>query len=127
MKILAVEPGRSPVESTIANTLTAMQAVVGGSIQAVYPFDEPIALVCHEEVKLLDLPLNRALRHPDTDEVYDIIAGTFFLCQAPPDSDSFESLTAEQIAVYTEHFKSPELFFETPQGLITIKCLEENL
>lgn len=127
MKILVVEPGSATVERTIANTLTAMQAVVGGSIQAVYPFDEPIALVCHEEGKLLGLPLNRALRHPDTDEVYDIIAGTFFLCQAPPESEQFESLTAEQIAVYTEHFKSPELFFETARGVAIIQCMEETL
>jgi len=47
MKILLIEPGKAPVEHRIANTLSAMQSAVGGSIQAVYPFREPIALVCN--------------------------------------------------------------------------------
>jgi len=75
----------------------------------------------------LGLPLARALRHPDTDEVYDIIAGTLFLCQAPRESEQFESLTAEQIEYYTQHFKSPELFFETARGVAIIQCMEETL
>ena len=66
------------------------EAAVGGPIQAIYPFPEPVALICHEEGKLLGLPLNRALRDKDG-EIYDIIAGPFFLCGAPPDCDIFTS------------------------------------
>ena len=89
MTILLVSPNQEPKKITIDDTLAAMQHAVGGSIQAVYPFEEPVALICHEEGKLLHLPLNRALRSPDTGEIYDIIAGDFFLCAAPPDSDRF--------------------------------------
>jgi hypothetical protein len=96
MNVLIVEPGKEPRAAEIEQTLEAMQAVVGGYIQAIYPFDEPVALVCHEEGKLLSLPLNRALYSPETGDCYDIIAGTFCLCAAPPDSDQFESLSAEQ-------------------------------
>lgn len=110
MDILLIEPGKSPVPIAIDNTLSAMQEAVGGLIQAVYPFEESIALVCNEEGKLLPLLPNRTLRHPETGEVYDIIFGTFFLCSAPPDSESFESLSPEQISRYTEHFKCPEFF-----------------
>jgi len=110
MDILLIEPGKSPVPTTIDNTLSAMQEAVGGLIQAVYPFEESIALVCNEEGKLLPLLPNRTLRHPETGEVYDIIFGTFFLCSAPPDSENFESLSPEQISRYTEHFKCPEFF-----------------
>lgn len=39
-----------------------MQEIVGGTIQVLYPFAEPVALVCNDEGKLLGLPLNRALR-----------------------------------------------------------------
>lgn len=98
MKILLVEPGKVPRPTEIAPTLQSMQKVVGGSIEAVYPFDEPVALICNEEGKLLGLPLNRSLRHPDTGAIYDIIAGTFFLCIAPEDSENFAGLTEEQIA-----------------------------
>ena len=100
MTILLVSPGQPPQKITIDGTLAAMQHAVGGPIQAVYPFEEPVALICHEEGKLLPLPLNRALRSPDTGEIYDIIAGDFFLCAAPPDSEHFESLTDDQLERY---------------------------
>lgn len=110
MKVLLIESGKVPRPLEIEPTLEAMQAVVGGPIQAVYPFGEPVALICHEEGKLLGLPLNRALRAPDTGAVYDIIAGTFFLCAAPPDSERFEGLTEEQLTRYAQRFASIELF-----------------
>ena len=42
-----------------------LQAAVGGDIQAVYPYEDPVALICNEEGKLLGLPLNRALFDDD--------------------------------------------------------------
>ena len=115
MRILLVEPGRVPRPAEIGDSLEDMQTVVGGHIQAVYPFEEPVALVCNEEGKCLGLPLNRALRL-DNGEIYDVIAGTFFLCAAPPDSDRFASLTEEQITRYTERFRAIELFPEVRHG-----------
>ena len=57
--VLLVEPEQAPRITQIGNDLTSMQAVVGGPIQAVYPFDQPVALICHEEGKLLgDYPNN---------------------------------------------------------------------
>ena len=93
MKVLLIEPHKPPYPLEIDGTLAAMKKTVGGTIQAVYPFSDPVALVCNDEGKLLGLSLNRALYHPETDELYDIIAGTFFLCGAPSDADSFASLT----------------------------------
>ena len=110
MRILLIKPGEVPCPAEIAPTLEAMQSVVGGPIQAVYPFAEPVALICHEEGKLLGFPLNRALRHPDSHEIYDVIAGTFFLCGAPPESEHFESLTEEQMERYAKRFAPIELF-----------------
>ena len=120
MTILLVPPGQQPKKITIDGTLAAMQRIVGGPIQAVYPFEEPVALICHEEGKLLRLPLNRALRSPDTGESYDIIAGDFFLCAAPPDSEHFESLSDSQLARYTRIFCTPELFLSGPSGSIIV-------
>ena len=110
MKILMVSPGQMPVTRDIDEDLASLQSIVGGPIQAVYPFEERVALICHEEGKLLGLPLNRCLRWEETGEIYDIIAGTFFLCAAPPNSDHFESLTPEQIKRYTYRFWCPEYF-----------------
>ena len=119
MRILLIEPNRSPRPSSIDDTLEAMQHIVGGPIQAVYLFDEPVALVCNEEAKLTGLPPNRALRDKDGN-LYDIICGTFFLCAAPPDSEHFEGLTDEQIARYTQLYRRPELFLRMGEELFAI-------
>ena len=110
MRILVVEPMKAPYEKEIAGDLKSMQKIVGGYIQAIYPFaDEELALICNEEGKLIGLPFNRALRDQEG-SVYDIVAGTFFLCRAPADSESFASLTEEQVKWGIGRFKYPELF-----------------
>ena len=80
----------------LEDSLGAMQRCVGGTIEAVYePGGRDAALICNDEGKLLNLPLNRALRDEEG-EIYDIIAGTFFGCGAPPDSESFTSRSEER-------------------------------
>lgn len=103
MKILLIEPGKQPVLKEIDGSLKSMQEVVGGTIQALYPFEEPVALICNDEGKLLGLPLNRALRD-ETGQIYDIIAGTFFLCGAPENSDSFADITSEEMRLFQKLF-----------------------
>ena len=110
MQVLVVEPERRPEVREINDSLSAMQEIVGGLIQPIYLFDEPVALVCNDEGKLLDLPANRGLRNKDG-QIYDIVCGTFFLCGAPPDSDHLTSLTPEQIQQYQERFYAPEMFW----------------
>ena len=66
MQVVIVEPEKKPFVQNIDDTLTSMQQIVGGTIQAVYPFEEPVALICNDEGKLLNLPLNRALRGPSS-------------------------------------------------------------
>ena len=110
MRILLVEPGKSPKKADVGSSLQDMQNVVGGLIQAIYPFDEEVALICNDEGKLMGLPPNRVLRHPASGEIYDVVVGTFFLCAAPADSENFESLTEEQIQRYTKYFSTLEFF-----------------
>lgn len=110
MKILVVKPGLVPEEAELPCTLSAMQEVVGGTIQVLYPFDDDVALVCHDEGKLLGLAGNRALKD-QKGNVYDVVCGTFFLCGAPAESDSFESLSSQQVQQYFTRFQYPELFF----------------
>ena len=110
MRILVVEPEHRPEVKEIDDSLKEMQCIVGGYIQAIYPFEEPVALVCNDEGKLMDLPANRGLRGKDG-QMYDIVSGTFFLCGAPADSDHFTSLTPEQIERYKERFHTPEMFW----------------
>ena len=109
MKVVIVEPLKAPYEKEIDPSLESMQAVVGGLIQAVYPFeDQEIALVCNEEGKFGRLP-NRGL-YTEDGYLYDIIFGTFFLCAAPSGSENFDSLNEEQIKQSLAHFSDIELY-----------------
>lgn len=110
MRILIVEPEHRPEVREIDDSLKSMQEIVGGLIQTIYPFDDPVALVYNDEGKLMGLPANRGLRDRNG-QIYDIVCGTFFLCGAPPDSEHFTSLTTEQIEQYQEQFHTPEMFW----------------
>ena len=122
MQVVVVEPKKKPVVQGIDSDLKSMQKIVGGSIQAIFPFDEPVALICNEEGKLLNLPLNRALQD-DAGKVYDIISGTFFLCAAPTDSDHFAGLTDQQVKTYMERFAMPEMFLDVGGDLFVLPYL----
>ena len=122
MRVIVVEPKKKPMVQDIDSGLESMQKIVGGSIQAIYPFAESVALICNEEGKLLNLPLNRALRD-DEGNVYDIISGTFFLCAAPPDSDHFAGLTDQQVKTYLEQFSMPEMFLNVGGDLFVLPYL----
>ena len=112
MKVLVIEPLKEPYVKEIDGKLETMQGIVGGLIQAIYPFDHPeVALICNEEGKLNRLLLNRALFDKDGN-IVDIIAGTFFLCSAPADSENFGSLTDEQIKKYTKRFEALEIYIK---------------
>ena len=112
MKVLVIEPLKEPYAKEISGSLESMQQIVGGTIQAIYPFDNPeIALICNDEGKLINLPLNRAL-YDKEGKLFDIVAGTFFLCSAPEDSENFESLTDENIEIYRERFKNIKIYIK---------------
>ena len=44
MKVLVVEPMKRPYVQEIDGSLASIQKLVGGTIQAVYPFDDSVAL-----------------------------------------------------------------------------------
>ena len=123
MQILVVEPGKAPVITEIDGSLKEMQKIVGGTIQAVYPFLEDVALVCNDEGKMLGLPLNRGLRD-EHGNLYDIISGTFFLCGAPMDSENFVSLSPEQMERFQKRFQTSEVFLQMNGQIIDLPMME---
>lgn len=107
MTVLIVEPMKEPYVKTIHTGLEYLQSEVGGMIEAVYPFEDNVGLIMNEEGKLEGLPLNRGL-FDEEGHLYDIVAGTFMVVGLT--EDNFGSLTAEQIAKYTEVYKQPQTF-----------------
>ena len=119
MKVVICEPGQYARIADIEPTLKAEQEIVGGLIDCVYPWpNDMAALVCNDEGKLNGLPLNRAL------EDYDVIAGTFFICGIS--GENFCSLTEEQTARYLQKFHDPEVFTQTPFGLLRMRTTPEQ-
>ena len=96
IKVLVVEPLK-PCRVQEISGLKDMQEIVGGHIEAIYPFLETAALVCNEEGKIHGLPYNRPL-FDENGRPYDIICGTFFI--AGLGTEDFTSLTEEQIQRY---------------------------
>lgn len=109
IQVVLVEPGKLARIAEVGTTLDAMQWTVGGSIEAYYPFEEQVCIVCNDEGKINSLPLNRAIRDEDTNEIVDAIAGTFFICDCS--GESFGSLSKEQQKRYLEKYRLPERFF----------------
>lgn len=108
MTVLVVNPGESPSVETIPCGLKSLQKQVGGDIEAIYPFEDSVGIICNDEGKINGAKLNRALRD-DEDNIYDILTGTF-LVVGLGDKD-FCSLTPEQIEKFSKLYKDPEIFF----------------
>ena len=104
MKVIIVKPFTQPNTKEIKGDLESMQRIVGGYIEAIYPFDdEEIALVCNEEGKLEGLQPNRFILNRNTG-VCDFICGDFFLCYAPQGGENFESIPDNLIQHYIVKF-----------------------
>lgn len=101
MRVLVVRPGKMPVVEEITKNLYAMQQVVGGSIEALYPWEDTAAIICNEEGKLIGLPANQFLTDEE-DNVYDLICGTFFVVGLT--EDDFCSLSEVQLERYRKLF-----------------------
>ena len=68
------------------------------------PWDDDVAIICNEEGKVNGMPLNRIIKD-ENGQTIDIIAGTFFLCYAPIESENFLSLPDDLIKKYREKFE----------------------
>ncbi|TDP56394.1 DUF3846 domain-containing protein [Aminicella lysinilytica] len=111
ISVILVEPGKYPKKIDIEDSLEAMQEVVGGYIEEYMPFDDDVAIVCNEKGKMNGAELNRAVYDKDG-ELMDIVAGKFFLCYAPIESETFQSLPKDMENKYREKFRFPERFFK---------------
>ncbi len=111
IKVVLVEPRKRARIEEIGCELEDMQATVGGLIQAIYPFEDEVAIICNEEGKLNGLPLNRGIRMDGDDEIFDVIAGTFFIVDCS--GERFGGLSDELLEKYMQKYMFPERFIKT--------------
>ena len=125
IEVLLVRPMEKPQVVQIEDSLESMQKVVGGLIEEYMPFVDEVALVCNEEGKMLGLPLNRGI-YDSQNNLLDIIAGDFFICYAPIESEKFLSLPEDMKKKYQEKFEHPEQFYRTFDGIKAIKLIPQK-
>ncbi len=101
MNVLVVEPGMAPYEKEI-NGLDQMQAVVGGLITAIYPFEDMVGIVCNDEGILLNMEFNRSMPGG-----YGGVFGPFFVCGLG--EDNFCSLSPDLMEKFKKHFHKAEI------------------
>lgn len=102
MTVLLIKPGMEPEVVDIDSGLESLQEAVGGDIAATYPYEDPVAIICNDNGKIMNLPWNRALRD-ENGEIYDIIAGNFLIVGLT--EENFGSLSDELIGKYRSLFK----------------------
>jgi len=78
MQVLLVEVSEEPRLIEIDGSLDSMRKIIGGYLEAIYPYKDRVAIVCNEKGKINSLPLNRAIYDAKGDRI-DVIAGTFFM------------------------------------------------
>lgn len=123
IKVVMAEPGKAARITEIGAELENLQAAVGGGlIEACYPFEEEVCIVCNEEGKLNGMEPCRAIRDTDGD-IADIIFGPFFVCDCS--SENFKSLSEEQLQNYLKLFFYPEAFFQNGSKICVIPYAPE--
>lgn len=124
MTVVMVEPNKKAYLTEIGTELEDLQRAVGGGyIEAIYPFEDNVGLICNEEGKIIQMPLNRALKDEEGN-IYDVVAGPFFI--AGLTEDNFGSLTEEQAEKYLEMFRVPEHFYCIDNKIVAIPVEEKS-
>ena len=121
MNVLVVEPGYLPYEKEIPDTLDsdehlhALQEIVGGFIEAIYPYEEEVAIVCNEEGLINGLPFNRSVPGG-----YGGVFGTLFSCGLG--EEDFCSLPPDLMERFKKEFETSEILIGVKgDGLMTFK------
>ena len=117
MKVLKVEPYQLPEVREIDPGLSSLQHEVKGWIEATYPFEDPVAIICNEEGKLNGMEFNRAIRD-ENGEVREIIAGPFLIVGLG--EEDFTSLSEDMVQKYKRMFAQPEVFLQTQSSILIL-------
>lgn len=124
LDVLLVKPGMYPQAVQIGSELEDLQKAVGGDIEAVYPYNEPVALIVNDEGKLNGSELNRALRDNEG-QIYDIVAGDFLVIGLG--EEDFASLSPELMEKFEKEFHQPEMFVRMGRSIMALPLPDDKV
>lgn len=117
LRVILLKPGELAEIVEIDDNLESMQRLVEGNIEEYMPFEDAsdprigdCAVVCNEEGKMRGMELNRGISDQNG-RLQDIIAGPFFICYAPVESEKFLSMPPDLEEKMRKKFEFPERFF----------------
>ena len=116
MRVLKVAPMAAPTVIDLAedDLLRSVYEAIGNGcdcVQGVYPFDDPVTIICDDEGKVRGTQEPNRCLFDDAGNVYDQIFGTFLI--AGVGEDDWRSLTDAEVEKYTERFKCKEMTLRT--------------
>lgn len=124
LDVLLVKPGMYPQAVQIGGELEDLQKAVGGDIEAVHPYNEPVALIVNEEGKLNGSELNRALRDNEG-QIYDIVAGDFLVVGLG--EEDFAPLSPELMEKFEKEFHQPEMFVRMGRSIMALPLPDDKV
>lgn len=124
LDVLLVKPGMYPQAVQIGSELEDLQKAVGGDIEAVYPYNEPVALIVNDEGKLNGSELNRALRDNEG-QIYDIVAGDFLVVGLG--EEDFAALSPELMEKFEKEFHQPEMFVRMGRSIMALPLPDDKV
>ena len=105
--IVKLEPGQAPEFTYIEDTLQTMLDLLGGSMEATFPWED-VALLGNELSKVFPMPPNFVLINQRTGKAIDVICGPCFICGVG--EEDFASLSPELAEKYLEIFENADLY-----------------
>ena len=119
IRVLMLEPGKKAYETEVGTSLEEMYAALDcETIEASYPYEDLVAIVCDEEHKINGAKPNRAI-YDENGQMVDIICGKFFVCDCS--TERFGSLPDDMMQKYKEQFLLPERFARINGTLVAVK------
>ena len=133
IRVIVCRPMEKAEVIEINDDLRSMQETVGGMIEEYTPFYdendprvEDVAIICDDEGKMKHATMNRAILD-DKGSIQDIIAGPFFICYAPIESETFLSLPDDLKEEMRKKFELPERYYRSDEGLMVLKYDPKDL
>ena len=118
------EPGKYASIITVKNTLSELQKLVEGNIEAYCAFEDGACIICNDEGKINGMRPTRGIRN-ENGELQDVVFGPFFICDGK--NYEFESLSKDDLEKYLAKFLLPELLIHMPDGYQMIPYRSERM
>ena len=117
LRCVCVEPFRPAYIAEVGAKLEDLQKAVGGYIEVIEPFNDPVVIVCDDEGILKGSPPCRAFVDDDTYDVTNVLVGTFLV--VGQGDENFIGLSDSLAAKYAEALRMKTVFLRSNGDVVS--------